>query len=67
VTAHHSPEGEQDNWEPGRWWRVIDADGGVWCETSDEQEARRFIATAPGGGTLRRLWVARKSEWRDAQ
>jgi hypothetical protein len=31
---------EEVEWEPTRWWRVLDANGDMWCETSDEDEAR---------------------------
>jgi hypothetical protein len=27
------------DWKPGRWWSVYSADGSLWCETSDEEEA----------------------------
>lgn len=38
------PEKPKDDiWEPGRWWRVLDADGSIWLETSDEQEARNGL------------------------
>lgn len=30
----------EEQWEPTRWWRVQSTDGRMWCETSDEQEAR---------------------------
>lgn len=31
-------------WEDGRWWRVISDDGTeLWCETSDEKEARAAL------------------------
>ncbi len=57
---------ERDDWEPGRWWRVLDGDGELWAETSSETEARNAIKSAPGGGTLQNLWVRNESEWRDA-
>lgn len=47
--------------QPGRWWRVIAPDGSLWCETSDEDEAR--TNTRPGD-TLQRLWTHTENEWR---
>lgn len=56
-------------WHPVRWWRVVyisAGDGiGVWCETSDENEARRALSTCPGGGILRRQWRREQQQWRD--
>lgn len=49
-------------WTPGRWWRVVSADGSLWCETSDEDEARESMRP---GDTLCRLWERHDSEWRD--
>ena len=34
--AHHVVHG---HWEPGRFWRVIDHDGGIWMESSNKAEA----------------------------
>ena len=48
--------------EEGRWWRVIAPDGSLWCETSDEEEAREAVRA---GDTLQRLW--RLERWRDAE
>lgn len=28
------------HWEPGRWYRVLDNEGGLWMETSNPDEAR---------------------------
>lgn len=66
------------DWEPGRWWQVIYADGRVfpeghswagspqvWCESSDEQEVRASLETCPGGGVLRRLYERRERKWRE--
>ena len=54
-------------WGTGRWWRVIDPTkdwpASVWCETSDEEEARDALKTCPGGVLYRdyerceRKWV----------
>lgn len=50
--------------EPGHWWRVTYS-GGIWCETSDEQDAKERLLTVPGGGgTLQRLYVKTVYEWR---
>lgn len=65
------------SWSPGRWWRVVYADGRcyesgpsygklqIWCETSDEAEARRAVAECPGGGVLHRLYERGDREWRN--
>ena len=55
------PEAEDDEWEPWRWWRVTAPDGTLWCETSDEQEARSSVRP---GDTLERLWRRVEEEWR---
>lgn len=49
-------------WEPTRWWQVLTPDGSLWCETSDEDEARED-ALRPGH-TLRRLYRRMEQEWR---
>jgi hypothetical protein len=48
---------------PGRWWRVLDAEGGLWMETSNEAEAREAVEP---GFTLQNLWVPPRDtgEWR---
>ena len=38
---------------PGRWWRVIEPDGSLWCETSSEKEARDSMRP---GDRLERWW-----------
>jgi len=58
-------------WEPGRWWRVMPIDRqddprAVWCETSNEAQAREALKTCPGGGVLQRLHERSESEWRPA-
>jgi hypothetical protein len=30
-------------WKRDGWWRVEAPDGSIWCETSDEEEAREFM------------------------
>ena len=69
-----------EEWKPGRWWRVIYADGRVWpdghdlagqrqvwCETSVDAEAREALTTCPGGGRLQRYYTSESAEWRDEQ
>lgn len=46
---------------PIQWWRVRGPDGKIWCETSDEEEARESMRP---GDTLVRQWVQKRSEWR---
>lgn len=48
-------------WEPFVWWRVLAADGSLWCETSDEREARESMRP---GHTLWKLWRREEMEWR---
>lgn len=59
----------EGGWTPGRWWYVYYADGRtydtgphegqpqIWCETSNEDEAREALHTCPGGGTLFREYT----------
>jgi hypothetical protein len=54
-------EGE---FEPGRWWQVTYA-GGLWIETSREDEARRALAKCPSPGVLQRMYERTQREWRD--
>ena len=79
VAAYRAALGD---FAPTRWWRVIYADGStypsshfcagqprVWCETSNEDEARKSLETCPGGGVLQRLYERQPTEtkeWRDA-
>jgi hypothetical protein len=51
-------------WYRTRWWRVIDPDGELWCETSDGEEA---LASMREGDTLQLLWAREEREWRNAQ
>ena len=48
-------------WEPGRWWSVVDPDGGIYLQTSDEEEARDVLKEQGEGFTLEREWVIRES------
>jgi hypothetical protein len=47
-------------WQPGRWWRVTEPDGSVWCETSNEDEARE---AARPGDRLYRLFTLSQEKW----
>ena len=49
-------------WKPGRWYRILDPDGGLWMETSDAEEARE--ASRQTGWPLEREWRCELSEWR---
>lgn len=49
-------------WFRARWWRVIDPDGSLWCETSDEDEARESMRP---GDTLQSMWMREERQWRD--
>ena len=51
------------DWQPGRWWRVTSPDGELWCETSDEAEARKMMRP---GDKIERLWRKTVEEWRPA-
>jgi hypothetical protein len=62
-----------DGWTPGRWWTVLYADGRtyssgpsegqlqMWCQTSDEDEAREVVRTCPGGGKLYREYTRQET------
>lgn len=50
-------------WVPTSWWRVLDKDGELWAETSNEREARWMIEVHPAY-TLERLYSATVREWR---
>jgi hypothetical protein len=63
LTAAVAEEDTSD-WEPGRWWQVVEPNGELWCETSSEKEAREALTTAPDGGVLNRLWRREELEWR---
>lgn len=49
-------------WQPGRWWRVCDANGRLMMETSDAEEAREYALST--GLTLERIWVRKEQEFR---
>ncbi|MEX7472741.1 hypothetical protein AB4Z39_23845 [Mycobacterium adipatum] len=62
-----------DGWTPGRWWTVLYADERtyssgpsagqpqIWCQTSDEDEAREAVRTCPGGGKLYREYTRQET------
>jgi hypothetical protein len=56
------PRVTDTDFAPGRWWRVLAADGSLWCETSDEDEARERMRP---GDTLHREFRAVLVEWRE--
>jgi hypothetical protein len=65
ARAEGAAEALREAAEPGRWWRVIaGVDGGLWCETSDEDEAREAMRP---GDRLERLYEARLTEWREVR
>lgn len=58
-------------WQPTIWWRVVrdvpePTRFDIWCETSDEQEARKAVGRAPYPARLERLWHVTLTEWRKA-
>ena len=56
-------DGPDPSWTPGRWVQVTSADGSLWCETSDEEEAREMVR--PGDSIKRQFLSPQYSEWRD--
>lgn len=52
--------GDDDEPQPTRWWQVVALDQSVWCETSDEDEARRSMRP---GDMLKRLYERVDREW----
>jgi hypothetical protein len=65
-------EEDTSGWERTRWRQVFYAEvrpGGyrknLWCETSNELEARQALAKCPGGGVIGRLWRREEQEWRE--
>lgn len=53
---------EHERWQPGRWLRVIDPNGELLMETSDEEEARAAVGV---GQRLERQWISNCAEWRE--
>ena len=55
-----------DIWIETRWWRVLDHEGKLFCETHDEKEAREAKAIlGRDGSKLQRLYTKQENEWRD--
>lgn len=50
------------DWQPGRWYRINQPDGRVWCETSDREEIQREHEKT--GWPIYRFWQRTDSEWR---
>jgi hypothetical protein len=53
-----------EEFKPTRWWRVISPDGKLWCETSDEKEARESMRP---GDKLQRLHQKTDYLWGDTE
>lgn len=49
------------SYEPTKWWKVVDSDGNLWCETSSEKEAKDNMRP---GDFLYRLYEKVEREWR---
>lgn len=47
---------------PTKWWRAVDAEGRLWCESSIEEEVRRSMRP---GDVLQRAYKRTEYEWRD--
>ena len=55
------PLGEGE-WRDTNWWRVVDKQGRIWCETSDLQEAMGSME--PGVHVLYQLYEKKSSQWK---
>lgn len=42
---------EAQEFEPTKWWRSVDADGKLWCESSNENEVASTWMPGPGEDT----------------
>jgi hypothetical protein len=49
--------------EPTRWWRVLDFSGRLYAEMSDREEAAEIAERT--GYKLQQLWSRTEKEWRD--
>ena len=49
-----------DDFKPTKWWHVLDSEGGLWCETSNETEARESMRP---GDELYRFYQRTESKW----
>lgn len=54
---------DEPEWVPGRWWRVIDGTGRLWCETSSERDARQRLPGATQPARLERLEQRTGTRW----
>jgi hypothetical protein len=67
VFAQSSPASDaraEAQWEATRWFRVLDATGHLYAETSNEREARE--AGRRINRPVERLWKRTENEWRIA-
>lgn len=53
---------EFGQWEPGRWYRMFDANGNLWMETSDPEEIQREHEKT--GWPILRQWIKTDKKWR---
>ena len=56
----------EPQWEDTRWYRVLLADGSLWCETSDRGEAADALFEQPDG-KFQRLQERRETRWVDIE
>ena len=49
-----------DDFQETNWWQVLDQQGRLWCETSNEEEARKSMRS---GDVLYRLYEKKESRW----
>ena len=54
------PLGE-GNWVPTGWWRVVNRDGQIWCETGNQQEA---LDSMQPGHILYELYEKKQTQWK---
>lgn len=54
----------EEEYEPTRWWRVVDDDGVLLAETSDENEVRSIHAEYNGSCLERLFQSSQTHEWR---
>lgn len=57
----------EPRWEPTRWWRTVDTEDTLWCESSDEFEVRRSALHSPDLRVQRLYQTVAEEEWRDEQ
>jgi len=56
-------ETEEPSFEPAKWWRVVGADGELWCETTSVKQALSSMRT---GDKLYRMYSTEaQSDWRE--